>query len=308
MLFGTIVGIVMIFLMITFLGLGVILRIYCYNKLWLKIVKIIIGVFGLIYFIIFRYIDSIQSLIDSQHSLEYIDRYQKSILWAKVLLLDLCPFMYVALMLMFIFDYKNKITSYFALWAFIGAVVTIFGGVWDKQLGTNETVIKYIFVGSDEGKLYFFIHAMMLLLGITSFVYSNKYNFIQTIYAYLVCIVYMIYIIVVSRAMGILANVTGTVAFDWEFGQYHNIYDALGFNNWLATMFLSFFVIWLFFVALMTLRYFISKPTQRYYFPEKWYERNNKLASLSDNLYFKQIKTYNLIFRIKETNEENRIN
>lgn len=297
MSFGFSLGLVSIFLLFLFITFGVLIRIYSYNKIWFKISKTLIGLFLLIWFILVRYIDNVENFILINNN-PLSSQLERSTYYSKVLLLDLCPFMYVALSFCLIFDWNFKITSYISLWSMIGSYITIIGSVWGSKLEPNQTWYNYVFVQSIEGKLYYFIHIVMMTFGTMMFIYCNKYNFKDIINVYYVIISYMIYIVIISKTLNITNNVTGTVEYDWVYGEYYVVHQFFGFsdNNWLSTMFLSYFLVWVLMNILILLRFFISVPSYRFFFFAKMYN-NEWLAEKSDIWYYKQINIFEKIFK-----------
>ena len=285
MSFGVIVGILT--LLFTFSGIGIAILLRWKNKftLTIKILEIILGIFGLIYFIIFRYTQDIINLINYQNSTSDI-----SIYYSKVLLLDMCPFMYVFLNLCFIFDYKNKLIKVVSLWSIIGSSITIIGSIWSAN--DDGDPWKYIFIDSQEGALYYFIHGYMLIFGTFFYVYNNRLNFVNVLGAHVLAGTYLIYVLIIVKTLNITQNATGLVEYDWinVNGEYHQVYEMfnMGYPD---IMFLSYFLVWLEMVVLIILRNSFAKPTLQWFWPKIIYKKINFWNVYSKKWYEFRLKT-----------------
>lgn len=256
-------------ILFTFIGIGLAIILRWKNKftLTIKIIQVVLGIFGLIYFVIFRYTQDVLNLIHIQNSSQNI-----SIYWSKVLLLDMCPFMYVFLNLCFILDWKNKLIKIVSLWSIIGSSITIIGSIWTANDDGNPW--KYIFIGSSEGELYYFIHGYMLIFGTFFFVYNNRLNLINVVGAHLLPSIYLIYVLIIVKTLNITQNATGLVEYDWVNvnGEYHQVYEMLGVG-YPGIMYLSYFLVWLEMVILIILRNSFAKPTLQWFWPKFIYKR-----------------------------------
>lgn len=283
--FGVIVGILTLLLTFSMIGVAILLRWKNKFKLTIKILEIILGIFGLIYFIIFRYTQDVINLINYEHS-----TYNLSIFYSKVLLLDMCPFMYVFLNLCFILDYKNKLIKIVSLWSIIGSSITIIGSIWNAN--DNGDPWKYIFIGSSEGALYYFIHGYMLVFGTFFFVYNNRLNFTNVLGAHLLASIYLLYVLIIVKTLNITQNATGLVEYDWinVNGEYHQVYEIfkIGYPN---IMYLSYFLVWLEMVVLIILRNSFSTPTLQWFWPKFIYKKIKIWNIYSKKWYQFRLKT-----------------
>ncbi len=283
--FGTIVGILTLLFTFIAIGSAILLRWKNKFKITIKIIQIILGTFGLIYFIIFRYTQDVINLINMQGSGEDI-----SIYYSKVLLLDMCPFMYVLLNLTFIFDFKNKIIKFISLWSIIGSSITIIGSIWEAN--DNGDPIKYIFIGSSEGALYYFIHGYMLIFGTFFFVYNNRLRFIDVSLAHIFAATYLIYVLIIVKSLNITQNATGIVKYDWVNvnGEYHQVYQMFNLG-YPAIKFLSYFLVWCEMIVLIILRNSFAKPTLQWFWPKWVYKKIKFWNNISLKWYHYRLST-----------------
>lgn len=286
MTFGTIVGIITLFLTIIVIIFAIILRIVNKLNITIKCLEIFLGIFGLAYFIVFRYYQDVINLINNQNSMFNI-----SIYWSKVLLLDMCPFMYVFLNLCFIFDYKNKLIKTACLWSIIGSSITIIGSIWNVDYNGNPLV--YIFLGSDEGQLYYFIHAYMLIFGTFFFVYNNRHRFVDVFVSHLLPSLYLIYVLIIVKTLNITQNATGLVEYDWvnTNGEYHLVYQLLKLK-FPQIQIVAYFLVWIEMIVLIILRNSFSKPTLQWFWPKIMYQKIPLWNRISKKWYLMRLKTF----------------
>lgn len=188
-----------------------------------------IGIIFIAYFITFRFYDQWKSLFEYFKSEEinnvnYLNQYQHSIILSKGFLLDMCPFMSLALPISFVLDKSTKTSSYLAPFCIFGGAITIpFIFISEPNVELNA---KYIFVGTSANPLYFMIHWFILVFGILALRRNKNPKFINLIYLHLIAIIYFTYIIIISRTLNVTYNVTGTVKNDWTnefYGSYYNV-------------------------------------------------------------------------------------
>ncbi|MBU3830557.1 MAG: DUF5378 domain-containing protein [Candidatus Ureaplasma intestinipullorum] len=284
--FGTILGILTLLLTIIALILATIFRIVSKLNLTIKYLKIFLGIFGLIYFIIFWYFHDLINIINNQNSIANI-----SIYWSKVLLLDMCPFMYVFLNLCFIFDYKNKLIKTVCLWSIIGSSITIIGSIWSVNYNGNPLI--YIFLGSNEGRLYYFIHAFMLIFGTFFFVYNNRHRFIDVFVSHLLPSLYLIYVLIIIRTLNITRNASGLVEYDWinTNGEYYLVYQLLKLK-FPQIQIVAYFLVWIEMIILIILRNSIAKPTLQWFWPKFIYQKITLWDKISKKWYLTRLKTF----------------
>lgn len=284
--FGIILGSLSIFMMIAFLALGIVLKKLLSNnkkiQIIVNVILSIIGLFSLFWFVFLRYISDFKNLLNFANS---IDNQIRSIYYSKVLLLDLCPFAYVILSFFMIFDFKRKYINIVAIWAWIGSIITIFGSVWTTNFPINQWY-KYIFIGSSEGSLYFWIHIFMLLFGAFFIGYTNRINMIRCLSMHISVSIYLIYVIIIVKTLNIIRNATGLVEFDWvnELGEYHDVY--LFFNiPYIGILFLSYFLVWLGLMFIIGLKNVFSYPEKEVFFPKIIYKKFILIKNISNRIY-----------------------
>lgn len=284
--FGTILGILTLCLTIIAVISATILRVTNKLNMTIKYLKIFLGIFGLTYFLIFRYTQDVINLINNHNY-----TFDVSIYWSKVLLLDMCPFMYVFLNLCFIFDYKNKLIKTISLWSVIGSSITIIGSIWSVDYNGNPLI--YIFIGSDEGQLYFFIHGFMLIFGTFFFVYNDRFRFIDIFVSHLLPTLYLIYVLIIIKTLNITQNATGLVEFDWVNinGEYHIVYQILKLK-FPEVQILSYFLVWIEMVVLIILRNSFAKPTLQWFWPKIVYQKIPLWNKLSKKWYLTRLKKF----------------
>lgn len=298
--FGIILTLTTLLFAIISCAIGILTRIYLYPKfdtklkrLYANIPKIVLGVFGIIWFLVFRYISDVQNLIEFKG-------YDGGIYYSKVLLLDLCPFAYVVLCLFMIFDYNSKFINIAALWAIIGSSITIFGSCWfiDKPIN----VYKYIFIGESPNKLYYFLHAWMLLFGFYFFASSNKFNFYRTISSHIAVVVYLIYVLIIVKTLNVTRNATGLVEYDWMsmWGEYHQVHLMFKMD-YPDIMWFSYFLVWLLMIVLIAIKNECHKPILYSFWPKIMYQKIKWLKRLSERYYNFKIK----LFKIKNKELDN---
>lgn len=188
-----------------------------------------IGLSFLIYFTLFRFYNQWLNLHNYIESGEIKNPdlngiYYHSITISKGLLLDMCPFMALALPVSFIFDKSKKFSSYLSPFCIFGGMITLpFISLSEPNVDFN---LHYIFIGTSANPLYFMIHWFILVFGILALRRNKHANFFDLIYLHLIAAFYFGYIILVSRLLNVQYNVTGTVEKDWTdpyLGSYYNV-------------------------------------------------------------------------------------
>ena len=258
------------------------------KRLYANIPKVILGIFGIVWFVIFRYSSDVESLI----KLGDIDG---GIYYSKVLLLDLCPFAYVILCLFMIFDYNSRFTNIVALWAIIGASITIFGSSWFEK--EPENVMNYIFIGTSPNKLYYFIHAWMLIIGFYFFVNSKRFNFYWTLSSHIFIAMYLVYVTIIINTLNVTRNATGLVEFDWmsPIGEYNAVYHMFNID-FPGIMWFSYFLVWLLMMILISIKNECHKPQLYSFWPKIIYDKIQWLKRLSERYYKFKVN----LFRIRK--------
>lgn len=204
------------------------------NKVWAKETKIkwewityafwaIIGISFLIYFISLRFFDQWKALNEYMNSTDFgkTNLYSHSILLSKGFLLDMCPFMSLALNVSFL-DKSKKLRTYLAPFCILGGAITLPFVEYTEPYETFN--LHYIFVGSQTNPLYFMMHWYLVVFGVLALRHNKKPKWSDFAWLHIVAIVYFGYIITISRTYGVAYNVTGTVENDWmdpDFGSWY---------------------------------------------------------------------------------------
>lgn len=177
---------------------------------------------------------------------------------SKVLLLDLCPFMAVALPIFLIFDRKRKWVGSIVYLSIIGGGITIFGQITFEQIGPDATNSssqslqwwQYIFLN----KLYFAMHFYIFIMSVIVIMNSKSLNKERLIFAHLFTISYFVYITICVFSLKISRNATGIVINDWlPSGQYEKIGGILKLP-WPWQPIIAFSIGWLLVMLMMSLR------------------------------------------------------
>lgn len=189
----------------------------------------------------------------------YEGSYNYSLIFSKALLLDLCPFVALALPLSLIFDKTRKIATIISPFAIFGGLITLFGGIlFDANANWS---VEYLFVGAKGNEVYFFMHAYLLIAGV--FVLSNSNNTKKSffIWIHIFAIIFFVYITSIAYTKNVNWNVTGIVPNDWlRNGEYYTVTQIfnLGFPY---IVYLSYFLVYAFIIIISLINYYwnISK-------------------------------------------------
>ncbi len=196
------------------------------------IFNIIFGILFLSYFLIFRYVPDLIYYIDNIDNLE-----KGSLLYSfktsKIFLMDMCPLSAFLLPLSMILDKSRSVAKVISPVALLGGLITIFGGVMlddiDLEISNkNSTAWQYIFIGADvSNRIYFMMHYLLIVFSLINILNCKKYtrySFYGTSAFY---IIWMIYMQITINALGVTANATGLVEFDWFGGEYSGVTEIL---------------------------------------------------------------------------------
>lgn len=281
---GLILGIISFIFVFLFLALGLIFKrkFKKKQKMILKIILASIGIFGIFWFFHFRYFIDFQNLLKLNNQK---DNFERSIYFSKVLLLDLCPFAYVVLCFFMIIDFKDRFINIVAIWAFIGSTITIFGSIWTNEFPLNKWYY-FVFIGSKEGALYFWIHIFMLIFSSFFIGYTNRINLTRFLSMHIFVSIYLVYVIIIVKSLNILRNATGLVEFDWmdPLGEYHNVY--LFFKiPYIEILFLSYFLVWVGLIIIIGFKNMISFPENQAFFPKIIYKKIKFINNISNKIY-----------------------
>lgn len=210
----------------------------------------IIATIGLIYFLALRWIWDLKDWIDGKN-LTFIK--------SKVLLLDMCPFLAVAMSITMLIDRKRKFLPVLAWFAIVGAGITIFGQIMFEQVGPNGstpylqnlTWWEYTFFN----QLYFMMHFYIFIIAWIIVLNSPSFNWSRIFSAHLYAISYFLYVSVMIFSLDIKFNATGLVINDWKpGGQYQVIGAWFSQLTWPAQPIISFSLVWLWIMLMICIR------------------------------------------------------
>lgn len=214
------------------------------KELMAYIFWMLIGVVFLIYFISMRFFNSWQNLyyiLNTNLDQLKDDSYEYSIIFSKALLLDLCPFMALALCVSFILDWKGKVTSYFAPFCILGGLVTLPFIFFSEQ--NTSFNLNFIFIGTTLNPLYFMLHFFLVIFGILALRRNKNPVFFEIFYLHIIAIVFFSYVLIISRSLNVTYNVTGTNINDWVSpnGEYKMVKSILNLDfPWVLIISFSF--------------------------------------------------------------------
>ncbi|MGL5520206.1 MAG: DUF5378 family protein [Metamycoplasmataceae bacterium] len=210
----------------------------------------------LVYFITYRWMGDIMELIGLIPS-----NLSQSTLISKAFLLDLCPFISVALPLSLIFDRTRNIAKVLALFGIVGSAITIYGQIIFEKLGPGEnsygtsSIIDYIFFNN----LYFAMHWYSLMLSFLVLINSKTFTIKSALSAHLFAAGYFSYIGIFISFFGVVNNATGLVEQDWnpiggQYGQVTKIFNI----PWPYTPILAFSLVWITILIFIFLKNFFT--------------------------------------------------
>ena len=210
----------------------------------------ITAVIALIYFIALRWIWDLKDWIDGKN-LHFIK--------SKVLLLDMCPFLAVAMSITMLIDRKRKFLPVLAWFAIVGAGITIFGQIMFEQVGPNGSTSylqnltwwEYTFFN----QLYFMMHFYIFIIAWIVILNSPSFNWSRIISAHLYAISYFLYVTIMIFSLDIKFNATGLVINDWKpGGQYQVIGSWFSQLAWPAQPIISFSLVWVWIMLMICIR------------------------------------------------------
>lgn len=198
------------------------------NKIYLKIVGsyyfwIIIGSLFLIYFISARYV---WNMIDYFHLDEAIKKqdhtlgannemWRRSYFISRVFLLDLCPFLTVAISLFLIIDKHRIFVKSISVFGLIGGTLAILFGVGFDMLNPNSNIFKYLFLGDGENRMYFMIHYLLIMICLLVLLNTKTFTKYSFFGGMSIIAIFLIYASIVSKILNITNNVSGVVKGDY---------------------------------------------------------------------------------------------
>ncbi len=240
-----------------------------------------IGCLLLIYFLLLRWIPDLNNLIVNLN--KDISVQQHSILWSKVLLLDMCPLSYVLLSLSLIFDKTRTTTKILCPITIIGGSITMFSFLVNppEDMWTINQV-KYFFLGTETNRIYFMMHFLMVLFGLGLYLNTKtftKYSFVGEL---LFLIFFIAYVQIIINSLNIQSNASGMVEGDWYqpnningywFSQYGFVYNLIPIPfPWIVYF-------WYFIIFLLILLFLFIK--------NRFIKNKNKISQLGKYWYQK---------------------
>jgi len=228
-------------LILTLATLGSMLFLICIQKILIKFSKkrlffLLIGLFALIYFIAARYVWDVKELINfdsTKFQGSQLD-YSRSVRFSKVLLLDMCPLSIVLLSFGMIFDKTKNIAKVIAPVAIIGGLITIFGSIlfMEKSEVDGITVERYIFLGTDENRIFFLMHYLLCVNATIVLIYSKRFRLKSFFGTSAFYVLFLAYELIIIKYLHITNNATGLVVGDWvgpvgwycEYGKMYEIW------------------------------------------------------------------------------------
>ncbi|QGZ97395.1 hypothetical protein GE118_01125 [Mycoplasma sp. NEAQ87857] len=180
---------------------------------------------------------------------------------SKSLFMDLCPFFSIALCVSMILDKTKR-------WAFLVSPFCILGGLIVMPLiATIEKdqyfTPKWVFVGTNENRLYFLMHWFLIVFGSLAFVNFKNIVYKKDLLAiHIIALIFFAYVIFNAYVLNIDQNVTGVKIKDWYEGDYKGVRKLLNgkwhLPLWL-TITLTYMTAYGFVVGLFSARYYFVK-------------------------------------------------
>ncbi|BAC44217.1 hypothetical protein D8X55_00785 [Malacoplasma penetrans] len=219
----------------------------------------------LIYFIVFRFYgawrDLNQFLQTNSIWLGNELNYEDSIIVSKALLLDMCPFVAIALPVSLILDKTRRIANAISPFAILGAGITIpFIAYSDPEAAIS---FKYFFVGGFL-PIYFFMHLYLLTYGVMVFSNSRNRKWIHLLDCHIFAAIFFGYVCFVSFTTKTVWNVTGINANDWEssLGEYNMVSQIFNLP-FPSVMVISFLLAYIFVVSIVSINIYWKKKHQK---------------------------------------------
>lgn len=226
---------------------------------WSYIIFCLINIVFLIYFLSMRFVDDWIRINDYFNKKIFnVNEYQHSIIISKAFLLDMCPFMSIALPLSF-FDKTRKTSALLSPFCILGGLITLpFIGLSEPNATLN---FHYLFVGTTNNPLYFMIHIYILNFGILALRRFNNFKYIDYLYLHIIAFSYFLYIFIVSKSLNVTYNVTGLVENDWTdpiLGSYYNAGKIFNLP-YPYMVIIWFFIAYIFIIGVYTSKFLIYK-------------------------------------------------
>lgn len=239
----------------------------------LKVILTFLSIFWIAYFTVIRWVPNIQEIINNggiNNLLENLNynQYEYSFLISKVLLLDLCPFMSLAMSVAIIFSNKqmNLARIIAPIGLFCGFITIYFGCSQDELDGNNFA--QYLFIGIGKNKLYFLMHFYLLVVSLIILLNYKRFNLINYLEMLIFLSLYLLTVYGFVKRFNLTNNVTGLVYGDWypiyygisnavipEYGSIANIFPNITYPG---IMYLSYFFVWLILTIIVIVKYFLT--------------------------------------------------
>lgn len=162
-------------------------------------------------------LNSVNDTINNLSEKNQLYLYQQMMLWlhsfnfSNIFLTPLCQCLSVVFPLSIALSYKKDIASFFAPWAFLGGIITIYGGI----VADENVHITWQLIFFDQ-QWFFGYHTYLMIGGLSWMVYSNRYSLIRCFYTYVFITFYVAYVWMITRAININYFTTGLTRLDYS--------------------------------------------------------------------------------------------
>ena len=226
----------------------------------------------------FTVVRSSNAIVSDQ---KYIDQQTQlwvhSFVYSNVLLTPLCQSLGLIFPATLVLSRKKDYATIVAPWAFLGGIVTLFGGI----ASDHNIHISLQFIFYDQ-QMFYLYHSFIFITGLCWFVYSQRYSFVSMTSTYFYMAGYLIWIVIVANIFNIRYFTTAITPLDLSVsGSYGIVNNDLLKDTLIeypGNTLLMFFV----FATIITIT-IIVKNLIHYYFFKK------NLHDVSDS-YFNDIK------------------
>ncbi len=193
------------------------------DKKWTDAIWITISTFCIIYYLTLRYSTGVQNLINDPNGAGTFDGDRN---YSITLFLDACSFSAFFIPVTIILDRKQLFIKSFAVVGLIGGVLTLL----TFETSNPDASLSWQFVFfedklNDSGQfvasqapISYFMHSWLILICTTILVYSKKFNWREFWNTFNFFFLYVLYVIIMSNAIGVTHHATGLVK-----GDFYNI-------------------------------------------------------------------------------------
>lgn len=207
---------------------------------------LIIGLFLLIWFIGFKWSYNLIYLFKVENK-EILPPYMdfsactpESYFKSQIFLTDFCPFFYVATCICLIAQPSRKLAAGLAPILFLSCIVTFVGSIMlgdgdytSSNLHQAEWSLKYIFVGTDNQRLKFFVHFSGLLVSVGVMANTPTLRWKNLIITFASAIIFIIYAAIIGYSCNITIYTGGVRPDDWgpngDYGIISKIFKGVSF-------------------------------------------------------------------------------